>query len=377
MTNKTLIGKQLVDNIAHEVLSVNHNVIRWSNYPEAEHYNELAKQSLNMISTFLLIKQAKYRGVEINETRIPYIALKRLIEKTVNGDIRDDHLSEILQLGGIDRKIFDKNIDERILKMSNLSDKLLEVDDNWNETKIYKIATKMATLVELKALDPNNENSENVIVKKICSYGEDFPWSIGIALDTNSQEVTFLKEISQLRGAIRWRKRFRATDCSVLEHLGESAIFSWLMSKAEEGHTEEMSTKAFWMGLFHDIAERWTGDMDSPLKDSIEGLREAVEKFEEEKLKEHVYNHFTKAENKEIATSIEEFMKAQKDETYRDIFKSADYASAAMECFRNIMCGSRDDYFLEVLKKDYKEDEKINYNSVFLNLVEGLLKKVM
>lgn len=377
MTNKTLIGKQLVDNIAHEVLSVNHNVTRWSKYPEAKNYNELAKQSLNMISTFLLIKNAKYRGVEINETRIPYIALKRLIEKTVNGDIRDDHLSEILQLGGIDRTIFDKNIDERILKMSNLSDKLLEVDDNWNETKIYKIATKMATLVELKALDLNNEDSENVIVKKICSYGEAFPWSIGIALDTNSQEFTFLKEISQLRGATRWRKRFRATDCSVLEHLGEAAIFSWLMSKTEEGHTEEMSTKAFWIGLFHDIAERWTGDMDSPLKDSIKGLREAVEKFEEEKLKENVYNHFTKEENKEIATSIKELIDAQQDPVYFHIFKSADYASATMECFRNIMCGSRDDYFKDVLKKDYKEDGNIKYNAIFLDLVEGLLEKVM
>jgi len=130
MTTENMITVSLVESIVHEVLNINHNVVRWPKYPLARGYNELAKQSLNMIASFLLLQQAKNMGFQVDETRMPYIALKRLIEKTINGDIRDDHLSEILALGGIDKKEFDALIEAKILgKMSGLSKKLLEVDE--------------------------------------------------------------------------------------------------------------------------------------------------------------------------------------------------------------------------------------------------------
>lgn len=371
MTNNKKITSDLLGNIAHEVLSVNHNVLRWPNYLGGNRYNELAKQSLNMIATFILVKRAEEKGIEIDETRIPYIALKRLIEKTVNGDIRDDHLAEILALRKISRQKFDENIDNQILgKMSELSQKLLNIKEEWIETKIYKIATKIATLVELKELDPNDVNSEKNILNMILSYGKECPWLMLINISYDSNEFQFLQEVSKLRGAIRWLKQFRATDCSVLEHLGEVAIFSWLMSMAEEDHDETMSTKAFWLGLFHDVAERWTGDMASPIKDSIKDLRQAVEDFEKIKMQEHVYSLLNECEGR----SIKELIKAQDEEEYHNIFKSADYASAAMECYRNIMCGSRDKYFREVLTKDYRSDGKIKYKPLFLNLIDSLVR---
>ena len=371
MTEQKLISANLVDSIANEVISVNHNVLRWAKYPLAHGYNELAKQSLNMVATFLLIQRAKNQGYAVDDKRIPYIALKRLIEKTINGDIRDDHLHEILALGGIEKKEFDRLIEEKILgKMSGLSKKLLEVEEEWIETKIYKIATKMATLVEAKEISPNDSITEMELYSQISFYRECFPDLVAIALNPSGSEYTFLKEVSKLRGAIRWLKQFRATNCTVLEHLGETAIFAWLMSMEENSEDEEKATKLFWCGLFHDLPERWTGDMASPVKNAIAGLRAATEQYEDLNMENHVYKVLPECQ----ALAIKQVME-NAGKKYKRTVKSADYASAAMECFRNIMCGSRDKYFSNVIKNYY--DEKESFTPAFSELIEKLYVDVL
>jgi len=371
MTNKKIISASLVESIANEVISINHNVVRWSKYPLAHGYNELAKQSLNMVATFLLIEQAKSKGYVVDDKRIPYIALKRLIEKTINGDIRDDHLSEILALGGIEKKEFDSLIEEKILgKMSSLSKKLLEVEEEWIETKIYKIATKIATLVEAKEISPTDSVTEMELYSQISMYRENFPDLVAIALNPSGPEYAFLKEVSKLRGAIRWLKQFRATNCTVLEHLGETAIFSWLMSMEENSEDEEKATKLFWCGLFHDLPERWTGDMASPVKNSIEGLRKATEQYEDLNMENHVYKVLPECQALAIKQVMEDAGKK-----FKKTVKSADYASAAMECYRNIMCGSRDKYFTKVIATYYTD--KSTFTPVFSELIETIYVDIL
>ena len=371
MTNNKLISAGLVDSIAHEVISINHNVVRWAKYPLAHGYNELAKQSLNMVASFLLVQHAKSQGFVVDDTRIPYIALKRLIEKTINGDIRDDHLSEILALGGIEKKEFDSLIEEKILgKMSGLSKKLLEVEEEWIETKIYKIATKMATLVEAKEISPNDVATEMELYSQISSYRESFPGLVAIALNPSGPEYTFLREVSKLRGAIRWLKQFRATNCTVLEHLGETAIFAWLISMEDKPEEEIRATELFWCGLFHDLPERWTGDMASPVKNAIAGLREATEQYEDLNMENHVYKILPECQALAIKQVMEDAGKK-----YKKTVKSADYASAAMECFRNIMCGSRDKYFTNVIVNYYKD--KDTFTPVFSELIEKIYVDVL
>ena len=370
MTNKKLISADLVNNIA-DVFNINHNVVRWAKYPMAHGYNEQAKQSLNMIATFLLIQEAKNLGFQVDETRIPYIALKRLIEKTINGDIRDDHLSEILSLGNIEKKEFNALIEAKILgKMSDLSQKLLEVEEEWIETKIYKVATKMATLVEAKEISPSDSATENELFSQISAYRESSPELVAIALNTSGPAYESLREVSKLRGAIRWLKQFRATNCTVLEHLGETAIFAWLMSKEENPEDEIKATKLFWAGLFHDLPERWTGDMSSPVKDAVPGLREATEKYEDLMMEKHVYSVLMECQSSALKQVMEDAGKR-----YRKLVKGADYASAALECFRNIMCGSRDKYFTNVIGNYYKG--KDTFTPAFSELIEKIYVEIL
>lgn len=387
-TSSITIREQDFKNIAHDVLSINVNISRWAQYSQVnDRYNELEKQSLNMIACKLLTQQAEHEGMLIDENRFPLIALKRLFDKTVNGDIRGDHLEEILELGEIPKEKIDELIEEKILKKRKKSEKkeednelaeaLLTVKDDWIESKIYKVATKMATLVEIMEIKEiaDTRTTENEIYSYFSKYREELPSLVATALNLNGPEFLLLQEISKLRGAIRWLKQHRAKDCSVLGHSGEVAIFSWMLSLERNPSDVEKATELFWIGLFHDVPERWTGDMASPVKDAVTGLRKATEIFEEKVLEENVYSKLPSYQVQEIMCLMDW---ADADKA---LIKGADYASAVMECYRNYLCGSRDRYFFDVVRdyhlmKNSNKKKNLEFSKFFFALAEDVFKKM-
>ena len=44
------------------------------------------------------------------------------------------------------------------------------------------------------------------------------------------------------------------------------------------------------MGILHDVAETWTTDIPSPIKDRILGFRKATEEYEIKMLEQELYN---------------------------------------------------------------------------------------
>jgi len=371
MAKESIITLSLARIMIFDVLKTNCNVKRWPQFNQPEGYNELGKQTLNMLGCFFLIQHAKKCGIRVDETRIPYIALKRLVEKTINGDIRDDNIYNILAEGKISKRKFDSLYESKILgKMSSLSKELLEVDDNWIETQIYKIATKLATLVEAKEISPNDSEKEMEILSQISAYRESCPELVAIALDTSGPEYSVIKAIAQLRGNIRWLKETRGAECNVLEHNGETAILAWMLSKELEPNDEIQATKLFWAGLFHDFPERWTGDMSSKVKDAVPGLREATEMYEDFCMEKYVYSILPEFEVSAIRHVMEDAGKR-----YRKMVKDADYLSAAKECFRNIEGGSRDEYFFGVIKDTY--DSRDSYSPIFAESIELIYKETL
>lgn len=97
---KSWVTKDVVKSIFKKVLNPLSNITRWSNKDRSENksldlYTELAKQGLNIVITYFLAERAKAMGKEIVMERFPWIALNRMFEKTINGNIRDDHINEI------------------------------------------------------------------------------------------------------------------------------------------------------------------------------------------------------------------------------------------------------------------------------------------
>jgi len=131
------------------------------------------------------------------------------------------------------------------------------------------------------------------------------------------------------------------------------------------------ATNIFFIGAFHDFPEAWTGDMPSPIKDAIPGLRDATERYEQEMLKKKVYSVLTPY----MAEAIKKVM--MEEEVNREVksfLKQADYFSADSECYRQLIAGSKDKYFLNVLNKSYIRKE--NLSPAFRQTLEAMYQEV-
>ena len=171
--------------------------------------------------------------------------------------------------------------------------------------------------------------------------------------------LEIFRDFSQLRNRIRWAKHPNIIKCSVLGHHFDVAIFSYLMSLEVKPYDEALATRYFFMGIFHDFPEKWTGDMPSPIKDSIKGLREATEEFENEVMEQNVYSHLPYYQE----AALRDVMLEDKNNAQLKKFsKISDNFSAFVECWRELDAGSRHQYYVTVLEKDYKNKEKLPDN---------------
>lgn len=367
---KALTTRKVTENIFKEVLNVLSNIVRWSNKDCSENkslrlYTELAKQGLNIVIAYIVANKAIQNGQEVCMERFPWIVMNRMFEKTINGNIRDDHINEICSmLDGLKAK-YSQLVQEKITENAKEFEEKLYINETWIETKIFKIATKIGTLIECREL--KIENAEAEVIEAL----EELKSQTGIQyFEKESEEYKFFCEVSMLRSSIRWIKQFKAKESSVLEHMGETAIIAFLMGM-EKYNDEKIATHFFWCGAFHDLPERWTGDMASPIKDAIPGLRKATEDFEDKVMEEYVYEKLPTYPIKEI------MMDNPLNGEYKEILKGADYISAVFECYRNIKSGSRDRYFFEAIKRYYEERNKFtpNFRWLLAKIYRSIPKK--
>ena len=153
--------------------------------------------------------------------------------------------------------------------------------------------------------------------------------------------------LKNLRAQVRWSSYARPVVCTVLGHCLDTGILLYFQTLENNPGNHGKATKMFFVGAFHDIPERYTGDIPSPVKDLIKGYREASEIIENEMLETHVYSvldDYTAGKLKEIMIAGEG---AKQDKPY---VKGADYLSAMTECERAIIGGTRDFNYFRAMK---------------------------
>lgn len=346
---------------------------RWSEVTvEGGKYTELAKQALNCIISHFWAVEAKCE-TEVVLTRFPKIAIRRGFAKDFQCDVPEANLDRIFHLGNVSKEDFngaicfqmEKDLDESFLKF-------LEVEQDCLEIQIYQAATKIATLIELEEI--RNGISENDYQRKKAQIEKsikEFSYLPGFAKVTSESYMELFREFSKLRNRIRWAKHPNIVKCSVLGHLFDVAVFSYLMSLEVHPSNEDLATRYFFIGIFHDIAEKWTGDMPSPVKDSIKGLRQATEEFEREVLEKHVYSHLPRYQIEEIRRVM---LEDKRTTTLKTFSKKSDNFSAFIECWRELDAGSRHKYYRDVMEKSYSEKESLPEN--FRLLTEKLYDSI-
>ena len=340
----------------NEVFKRLNRMRRWTNVISQGIYNELAKQALNCIIAYFLACYAENAGASIVWSRFPRIALYRAFQKTyVAFNTPEYKYNEIFEISGINKSKFNE---ATIKKISAVTDdefaNFLNEATGTLEEKIYKAATKIATYIEFLELGryySTASYSEKLvgILEEIHEY--DDVCGMDQLSDTSNPIFKLLQFISGsgLRHHVRWCECGYLLECTILGHLFDTGCFAYIMSLEEDPLDEKLAADRFFMGIFHDIAEAWTTDIPSPLKDFIPGFRSACEQYEDKNLEENLYAvlpDFLKERVRDVM-----FEDPKNISKHKAIIKGADYLSADSECWRQYVLGSRDPYFIGAMER--------------------------
>jgi len=196
-----------------------------------------------------------------------------------------------------------------------ISDEAIESFPKWivesilncdpNVVLIYQIAKRIATIIEYdevaKNLRPDTvDGTYEAVYAGIEEYSKypvvyQIAWGVGKYGDL--KDLFYF--LSWGRFTFRWQGYATTVRSSILTHMLETGLFGYLqaLEKAQDAKTtkereywNEMSKKAFCVGLFHDVSEVWTDDIPSPAKDGM-GIREICEEQERLALQKHFYSH--------------------------------------------------------------------------------------
>ena len=140
-----------------------------------------------------------------------------------------------------------------------------------------------------------------------------------------------------------------------------------MMSLEQNPDNEEQASQFFFMGIFHDFPERWTGDMPSPIKDAIQGLRTATELFENKVMDENVYSHLPPHQVEAIRNVM---LEDEKNKDLKSFLKISDTFAAFVECWREVDSGSHHKYYIKVMENCYNNKEDLP--ALFRLLMEHL-----
>jgi len=336
------------------------NALHRTDFVTENKYNYLSKQALNCIVCYILATYAEKSGHVIYWERFPKIAIYRAFQSAyVYYDVPEDVIRYLCTRNNINLNDFHSTTKEIIAENSDkeFSNFVCQGLGTY-EYRIYRAAMQIADYIELKE-NQYNLNMDYMIkvqevIRSIGTYS-DIP---GVLEISNLEDPVFkvLQQISRLRNQNRWATYAYNMECSVLGHLFDTSIFAYFMA-LEKKEDEDLATKMFFMGIFHDIAETWTKDIPSPIKDRIPGFREATEKFELEMLELKFYRVIPDF----LAESIKKVMLEEpENEQYKKSLKGADYLSADSECWRQYVAGSKDKYFAKAVNdRQQKIDEGV------------------
>lgn len=343
----------------NEVFKRLNKLRRWTSFVTEGKYDELSKQALNCIIACLICACCETEGQTVRLERIPKIALYRAFQKAyVCFDVPEYIFDEILEIGGIEKCEFDKATVEIIEAETDKSfTEFICEGINTYEMRIYQAASKIATLIELieNRFRMNDTDDYNSKMREITKYLDNFSDIPGVEelQDTKSHVFKVLQKISQLRNQNRWAVQCYTIECSVLGHLFDTAVLAYFIG-LEKYQTETLATKMFFMGCFHDVAEVWTKDIPSPIKDRIPGFREATEQYEKKMSQQKMYTVMpTALSNKVKSVMFEE----DENLMFKKIMKGADYLSADSEIWRIYKSGSRDEYFVGAIHRFHEKLE--------------------
>jgi len=358
---------------------------RWSAHIQ-DNYSEIAKLALNCqisVIMFALVAYEQENNLHFTDKQpvrtslLPRIALYRAFEKYEKCDILAETYQDLFDGHEELEQHFLNYMKEKVIALTT-SDFFEHISDLENvfEMQIYKAATALATYYETQEIKRNVSEKRFAEIdarqtERLYKYRE-FPiirdLFDGTADDTSvfSKLNELFSTFSSLRNRIRWVKRVPLRNYSVLGHSFDVAVYNYLLALNEHPDQPEKAEIGFYIGLYHDIAEIWTGDMPSPLKDAIPGLRKRTEELEVKVLETHVFPLLPDW----FVPKFKSYMLEMLPKEERDYYKFGDNLAAYIEASTQLAAGSNDYYFEGVVIDGIIKAETIS------NTAQQVMKKV-
>lgn len=333
------------------------------------------KEALNALIFVILIPIfKKENNINCDVIRFVIYFFKRLCSKAYLWDSKPSNKRYL------EEHISDYEERKEMYVRSRLSEKLGKDFVDWVFTesnkldadtiKCFNVAKTIATLIEYEEIESEMRSDQRkitrqTIFKDLAAYYQEFPFIEDIILgtgETYGSLMQLLENISWARYTFRWQGYDCPVGVSILTHMLESAILGYFMfvennldelkiyTKDDNPKLYDGLEKAFTVLLFHDIAEIWTDDINSPAKDGM-GIREVTEAQELEALNTYFYSKTPDFVDKYFMDGV--MLEDIDDQELKSFFKSADYFSADLEIWWNIRGGSREARFKEILQNSY------------------------
>lgn len=232
-------------------------------------YDNLSNFGLKSIVVTFVMWYVEKEGCVISKYNIARLLMASLLKKA-EGEIQKDVKTDLCKELGVERDFFDEMIPytqfvkEVGIPAANemfFGDSVKEI-----EQKIVNFASVLTTLAELINISYKLEDSfyqeTRIAMELRCQQYADMP-----GFDDLKSKLNDFAEIGRsLSEQIRWKLQIGGNRASVLKHIAITGILAFFNALQLREGTEEAG-KCFFMGIYHDLPEVWTGDIPSSSKD--------------------------------------------------------------------------------------------------------------
>lgn len=339
-----------------------------------DQFTEISHLALTSQISAILFKMEENEGKTVNSNHLPRIALYHAFLRYVTCSIPEATFNYLFNNSPKLQKAFVKYLHENMVSLTSHDFvKYISGFEDTIEMYLYKVAESIATYIETEQIKPLINNLdyqtlfesawEKLSVHKNMAIVKSY---MGSSQTEANKKLIFLFNniFSNLRNIVRWKNRALFRIYTVLGHSFDVGVLNYLIILNQDPKKYVFAEQSFYVGLYHDVAEYWTGDIPTPLKDGIPGLRKKTEKLEVIVLKKHVFPLLPSWFVKTFKTWMLEMLSQEQ----KDIFKTGDELAAIIEAATQIASGSGDTYFSEVVAKYTKATSSPVMTDIFIKL---------
>lgn len=265
------------------------NMHRWNDHIRPIDLTEIDKQAHKAAIAWILGKyEESEHGAELDWVRIIEGCMFAFMKRTVLTDLKPQLLHRM------EAEKFDEVND---FVMSEIRQSIPDMDPDFSsrfeayirgehsriEDRIVAAAHYLATNWEFNLIYDMNKRSYGIEQTRATINMEmsEFLDLIGVKKVLETQSMSFVDLIGQLRFQQRWTRVPRIPQTTVLGHSLMVANMMYLHD-LDVGADPKQRYNDFFTGLFHDLPEVLTKDVISPVKVNVHGLTELLDEYEHE-----------------------------------------------------------------------------------------------